>query len=81
MVRRVTTRTGYAAYAQVGPVALHFPADVVEVVGLHEPGHDGAQPQTPLDTEVRTGALESRTRDTNPHGAADIVVEPDARPG
>lgn len=57
-------------------MTLHYPADVVEVVGLHESGHDGAQAQTPLDTGVRTGALESRTRDTHPYGAADIVVDP-----
>lgn len=76
LARRVTTRSGFGAYAQVGPVTLHYPVDVVELVGLHESGHDGAQPQDPLETGVRTGALASRTRETNPYGAADIVVHP-----
>lgn len=74
--QRVTVRTGYAAYAQAGPVVLHFPGDVVEVVGLHESGHDGAQPQSPVTSVARIGTLRSRSRDTDPQGAADIVVDP-----
>jgi len=73
--RRSTLRTAYRPYAQVGPVVLHFPGDVVEVVGLHESGHDGAQPQSPLQRE-RIGLLGSRSRDTNGQGAADIVLDP-----
>lgn len=57
-------------------MTLHFPGDVVEVVGLHESGHDGAQVQQPVDSDVRIGRLDSRSRDTNPQGAADIVVDP-----
>ena len=75
-VRRVVTRTGYAPYATVGPVTLHFPGDVVEVVGLHQSGHDGALPQSPVESRARVGLLGSRARDTNPQGAADIVVDP-----
>jgi biotin carboxyl carrier protein len=75
-VQRPAARTGFAPYATVGPVALHFPGDVVEVVGLHESGHDGAQPQSPVDSPVRTGRLGSRSRDTDGQGAADIVVDP-----
>ena len=74
--QRVTVRTAYAAYAQAGPVVLHFPGDVVEVVGLHQSGHDGAQPQSPVGSVARIGLLGSRSRDTNPQGAADIVVDP-----
>ena len=73
--RRVTLRTAFRPYAQVGPVVLHFPGDIVEVVGLHESGNDGAQPQSPLERE-RIGLLGSRSRDTNGQGAADIVLDP-----
>ncbi len=76
--RRSTFRTGYRPYAQVGPVVLHFPGEVVEVVGLHESGNDGAQPQSPLQRRG-IGLLDSRSRGTNGQGAADIVLDP-ARP-
>ena len=75
-VRRAVVRTGFAPYASTGPVTLHYPADVVEVVGLHESGHDGAQPQIPVGALAPIGALDSRSRDTNRQGAADIVVDP-----
>lgn len=74
--RRASTSTGWGPYATVGPVTLHYPGDRVEVVGLHESGHDGAQPQQPRPGQVRTGALESRERGTTGQGAADIVVDP-----
>lgn len=76
--RRSSFRTGYRPYAQVGPVVLHFPGEVVEVVGLHESGNDGAQPQSPLQRKG-IGLLDSRSRGTNGQGAADIVLDP-ARP-
>lgn len=72
---RSTFRTGYRPYARVGPVVLHFPGEVVEVVGLHESGNDGAQPQSPLQRE-RVGLLGSRSRGTDGQGAADIVLDP-----
>jgi biotin carboxyl carrier protein len=75
-VRRSTMRTGFGPYASVGPVTLHYPGDVVEVVGLHQSGHDGAQPQQPLRGGKRIGLLGSRARDTDGQGAADIVVDP-----
>lgn len=75
-VQRATVRTAFGPYARVGPVTLHFPGDVVEVVGLHQSGHDGAQQQLPVEGAVRIGSLDTRARDTNPNGAADIVVDP-----
>lgn len=69
-------RTGWGPYARVGPVTLHFPGEVVEVVGLHQSGHDGAQPQQPVESAGRIGLMDSRERDTNVQGAADIVVDP-----
>jgi murein DD-endopeptidase MepM/ murein hydrolase activator NlpD len=76
VVRRSTTQTGWRPYASAGPVTLHFPVDVVEVVGLHQSGHDGAQPQQPVPDAGRIGLLDNRSRDTNPQGAADIAVDP-----
>jgi biotin carboxyl carrier protein len=73
---RTPARTGWAPYATVGPVVLHAPADVVELIGFHQSGHDGAQPQSPVEGAVRAGLLESRERDTHPQGAADVVVDP-----
>ena len=76
VIPRVTSSTGYAPYATVGPVVLHSPGDVVEVIGLHESSHDGAQPQSPVTGPARIGRLDERGRSTHPQGAADIVVEP-----
>ena len=73
---RVVTRTGYRPYATVGPVTLHFPGDVVEVVGLHQSGNDAALPQSPVQGLQRIGLLGTRARGTSPQGAADIVVDP-----
>lgn len=75
-VNRTVSRTGWGPYATVGPVTLHFPGKVVEVVGLHQSGHDGAQPQRPVEGAVRIGLMDSRQRDTHAQGAADIVVDP-----
>jgi biotin carboxyl carrier protein len=74
--KRVVVQTGWRPYAMAGPVTLHYPGDVVEVVGLHQSGHDGAQPQQPVEGPARIGLLDTRGRDTNPQGAADIVVDP-----
>jgi hypothetical protein len=74
---RTLTATGWQPYASVGPVTLHAPGDVVEVVGFHESGHDGAQPQQSVaGAPVRSMVLPSRNRGTHPQGAADIVVDP-----
>ena len=72
----MTASTGWQPYAVAGPVVLHAPVDVVEVIGFHQSGHDGAQPQEPVPGAVRAGLLDSRSRDTHPQGAADIVADP-----
>jgi hypothetical protein len=64
-------------YGLVGPVTLHHPADRVEAIGFHQSGHDGAQGQTAVHGAARWFLQEDRERDTDPQGAADIVVEPD----
>jgi murein DD-endopeptidase MepM/ murein hydrolase activator NlpD len=73
---RSVTEQAWTPYATVGGVTLHHPSARVERVGFHESNHDGAQFQEPLPTAVVATTLESRERDTNAHGAADIVVDP-----
>jgi hypothetical protein len=74
-VRR-TLATRWRAFAVTGPVTLHYPVDVVEVVGLHESSHDGAQQLQAVRGAGRIGRLDSRERGTRAQGAADIVVHP-----
>lgn len=73
---RALTATGWQPYASVGPVALHAPGDVVELVGYHEANHKGAQPQQATPEAPRSLVLESRRRGTHPQSAADLVVDP-----
>lgn len=74
--KHVVVPQAFVPYATVGPVTLHHPSDRVEAIGFHQSGHDGAQQQAAAPTAVRSFTMESRDRDTGPHGAADIVVEP-----
>ena len=73
---RALTSTAWRPYASVGPVVLHAPGDVVEVIGYHESNHDGAQPQAAVAGGPRSLVLPSRRRGTDPRSAADIVVDP-----
>ena len=73
---RSLTRTGWRQYASVGPVALHSPGDLVEVVGYHQSNHDGAQPQAASAGAPRSLLLPSRSRGTDPRSAADLVMDP-----
>jgi murein DD-endopeptidase MepM/ murein hydrolase activator NlpD len=70
--------TGFSPLALVEHLVLLHPANVVERVGFHESGHDGARHLEALTTTVRPIVLESRNRGTGPQTAADVVVPPDA---
>lgn len=74
---RVVVTQAWVPYATVGEVTLHHPSDHVEAIGFHQSGHDGALHQVATATSVRWFTMEDRDRDTDPQGAADIVVEPD----
>lgn len=76
-IPRETVETGFTPYAVAGPVVLHHPAAVVERVGFHESGHDGARQQDAAETAARAFVMESRERGTGATTAADIVVQPD----
>jgi murein DD-endopeptidase MepM/ murein hydrolase activator NlpD len=73
---RVVLAQPWVPYATVGSITLHHPSNRVEAIGFHQSGHDGAQAQTALPTSVRWFVQDSRGRDTDRQGAADIVVEP-----
>jgi murein DD-endopeptidase MepM/ murein hydrolase activator NlpD len=73
---RVVLAQPWVPYATVGPLTLHHPSDRVEAIGFHQSGNDGALAQVALPTSVRWFTQASRGRDTDPQGAADIVVEP-----
>jgi murein DD-endopeptidase MepM/ murein hydrolase activator NlpD len=70
--------TGFSAFAMAEHVPLLHPAAVVERIGFHEAGHDGARHLEATPAAVRPIVLESRNRGTGPQTAADIVVAPDA---
>ncbi len=73
---RVVYEQTWVPYATAGPVTLHHPSDHVEAIGFHQSGHDGAQHQSALPSSARWFVQKDRGRDTDPQGAADIVVEP-----
>ena len=73
---RALTATEWRPYASVGPVVLHAPGELVELVGFHQSNHDGAQPQQVVEGSVRSLVLPSRSRETDLRSAADIVVDP-----
>lgn len=68
--------TGYQPYARATGVQLVHPAAAVEVIGLHESGHDGGKQQDPLPSAVRPLTMETRYRGTGSRTAADVVVPP-----
>lgn len=75
---RVVVETGYSPFAAVGDVVLYHPASPTERIGFHQSGQDGALQMDAAPTAARPFVMESRERDTNPSGAADVVVEPGA---
>ena len=78
VIERVVTDTGFTPFAVIGPLVLHHPSPLVEVVGFHQSGHDGARQMDPVATTTRPLTLETRNRGTGDRTAADIVVHPDA---
>jgi hypothetical protein len=71
------TGTGFQPYARASGTTLVHPAAAVELIGLHESGHDGGKQQDPTATAVRAFTMKTRYRGTGSRTAADIVVPPD----
>ena len=67
----------YAPFATVGDMELLLPSVAVELVGYHQSTHPGAAGMEPLDVEGTPQMLmDSRNRNTDRYGAADITVHP-----
>lgn len=75
-VPRLVNEQGWEPFAVIGDLTLHHPAAIVERIGLHQSGHDGARQMDLLDVPTQTMTMESRGRRTLARTAADIVVEP-----
>jgi biotin carboxyl carrier protein len=65
-----------AVFARSRSIAFHLPSPLVEHIGYHQSGHDGALRLRPLDTPAPVTVLDSRGRGTGRRTAADIVVHP-----
>ncbi|MFN2557015.1 MAG: hypothetical protein ABR592_09110 [Nitriliruptorales bacterium] len=69
--------TRWSPFATVGGVTLLHPASLVERVGFHESGHDGARQMEVHPSATDPVTLESRGRGTGSRTAADVVVDPE----
>jgi len=75
---RTVVETGFSPFAVAEQLVLAHPAAVVERVGFHQAGHDGARRLEAVATTAAPVVLEDRGRGTDLQTAADIVVPPDA---
>lgn len=73
---REVTSVGYVTLGRAGDVLLVIPAASVELVGFHEAGHPGSQPINAAASGLSTMVLDTRSRNTSPTSAADIVIPP-----
>jgi murein DD-endopeptidase MepM/ murein hydrolase activator NlpD len=73
---RAVREQAWTPFATVGPLTLVHPAARIERVAFHQSNHDGARQLQALPDAVAPVTLEDRERDTGPHGAADVVVDP-----
>ena len=75
-IPRIIDEPGWVPFATTGVITLVHPAAVVELIGFHESGHDGAQQMITASSATRNMTLESRERGTGSRSAADVVVDP-----
>lgn len=73
---RVWEITDWPVFGTVGGIELHQPSAGVELIGFHQSNHDGAQEIVTLDGASPSFVMDSRNRDTNRRGAADIASHP-----
>lgn len=69
--------TGFGPYATAGALTLSSPADVIEIIGMHQSNHEGALDQDPVENSPWIVELQTRGRATGPRTAADIVAQPE----
>jgi len=68
--------TDWPVFGTVGEIELRQPSAVVELVGFHQSNHDGAQGIASSEGASPSFTMDSRNRDTNRRGAADIASHP-----
>ncbi len=67
----------YVQFASVDEIDLFLPSQAVELIGFHQSTHPGAQGMDVFDVpEAPTMLMDSRNRNTDRYGAADIAVHP-----
>lgn len=77
-LQRTVLPPSWSPFAFVGGVTLTYPSRRVERIAFHQANHDGAQQQTPAETNSPPIILASRERETAPNTAADVVVDPNS---
>lgn len=73
---RVWEITDWPVFGTVGDIELRQPSAAVELIGFHESNHDGALGIVSVDGAAPSFTMDSRRRDTNRRGAADIAAHP-----
>lgn len=73
---RSFTITEWPVFGTVGDIRLRQPSAAVELIGFHQSNHDGAQGIVSADGAAPSFTMDSRNRDTNRRGAADIAAHP-----
>lgn len=73
---RVWELSDWPVFGTVGDIELRQPSAAVELIGFHQSNHDGAQAITSSDEASPSFVMDSRNRDTNRSGAADIAAHP-----
>lgn len=73
---RVWEITEWPVFGTVGDIELRQPSAAVELIGFHQSNHDGAQEIINVDGVSPSFVMDSRNRDTNRRGAADIAAHP-----
>lgn len=68
--------TPWPVFGTVGSIQLRQPSAAVELIGYHQSNHDGAQRITSVAGGSPSFTMESRNRDTDRRGAADIAAHP-----
>lgn len=68
--------TGHGPMGSFEGLTLHHPAEVVELIGLHQSNHEGARDLQPVQGAAAWQVMESRGRLSGLQSAADVVVQP-----
>lgn len=73
---RVWELTDWPVFGSVGDIELRQPSAASELIGFHQSNHDGAQRIITVEGASPSFVMDSRNRDTDRRGAADIAAHP-----